>query len=113
MAEAKRDVGVLAVTSADRLQADLNKARRKRYTGADSSAISHIEQKLIEVPRHAVLLTVIDGHPATLAWLGGVYGHRTISHGVEEFGQTGTIMDLYRLNHLDHESLVQTSLGSI
>ena len=113
LAEAKRDVGVLAVTSADRLQADLNKARRKRSTGADSSAISHIEQKLIKVPRHAVLLTVIDGHPATLSWLGGVYGHRTISHGVEEFGQTGTIMDLYRLNHLDHESLVRASLASI
>ena len=27
------------------------------------------------VPRHAQLITVTDGHPATLAWIGGVKGH--------------------------------------
>ena len=45
---------------------------------------------------HCHLITVIDGHPATLAWLGAVCGHRTIPLGVEHFGQTGTIGDLYR-----------------
>jgi pyruvate dehydrogenase E1 component len=40
------------------------------------------------------MVTVIDGHPATLAWLGAVAGHRTIPLGVEHFGQTGTIGDL-------------------
>jgi pyruvate dehydrogenase E1 component len=34
---------------------------------------------------------VIDGHPATLAWLGSVRGHRVEALGVEHFGQTGTI----------------------
>jgi len=48
------------------------------------------------VPRQAGLVTVIDGHPATLGWLGGVRGHRTITLGVEHFGQTGTVNDLYR-----------------
>jgi hypothetical protein len=33
---------------------------------------------------------VIDGHLATLAWIGGVYGHRVKALGVEHFGQTGT-----------------------
>jgi len=42
------------------------------------------------------LVTVIDGHPATLAWLGAVIGHATVPLGVEHFGQTGTIADLYR-----------------
>jgi pyruvate dehydrogenase E1 component len=41
-------------------------------------------------------VTAIDGHPATLSWIGGVRGHRTISLGVEHFGQTGTVQDLYR-----------------
>ena len=113
LAETKRDVGVLAVTSADRLQADLNSARRRRSSGEDRAAVSHIEQILINVPRHAILLTVIDGHPATLAWMGGVLGHQTISHGVEEFGQTGTIMDLYRQHHLDQDSIVRASLTSL
>jgi len=51
---------------------------------------------LASLPRHCLLITVIDGHPATLSWLGGVQGHRSISLGVEHFGQTGTVQDLYR-----------------
>ncbi len=46
-------------------------------------------------------MTVLDGHPATLAWLGGVFGHRTRALGVEHFGQTGTIGDLYRHYGID------------
>ena len=56
------------------------------------------------------MLTVIDGHPATLSWLGGVKGMATISHGVEHFGQTGTIDDLYRHFRLDAASLVEAVL---
>ncbi len=41
-------------------------------------------------------MTAIDAHPATLGWLGSVLGHRTMALGVEHFGQTGTVSDLYR-----------------
>jgi pyruvate dehydrogenase E1 component len=58
------------------------------------------------IPRHASLLTVIDGHPATLSWLGAVAGHVTIPLGVEHFGQTGTISDLYRHFGIDRHSIV-------
>ena len=54
------------------------------------------EALLEPLPRDCTLVTVIDGHPATLSWLGAVAGHRTIPLGVEHFGQTGTIGDLYR-----------------
>jgi pyruvate dehydrogenase E1 component len=50
-------------------------------------------------------VSVIDGHPATLAWLGSVYGHRTRSLGVEHFGQTGTIADLYRRFGIDAQAI--------
>jgi pyruvate dehydrogenase E1 component len=60
---------------------------------------------LSRVPRHAALITVIDGHPATLAWLGGVCGHRTEALGVEHFGQTGTIEDLYRHYGIDADGI--------
>ena len=59
-----------------------------------------------DVPRECLLITVIDGHPATLAWLGGVTGHRTVALGVEHFGQTGTIADLYRHFGIDTQSIV-------
>jgi hypothetical protein len=50
----------------------------------------------------------IDGHPATLAWLGSVHGHRTRSLGVEHFGQTGTIADLYRHFGIDTAGILRT-----
>ena len=39
-------------------------------------ARSHIERLLADVPRDCGIVTVIDGHPATLSWLGAVHGHR-------------------------------------
>jgi pyruvate dehydrogenase E1 component len=96
MAEDRRDVGLLAVTSADRLNAGWTAAQRAREKGL-VHARSHIERLLDVIPPHCALVTVLDGHPATLAWLGAVNGHRTRALGVEHFGQTGTIADLYRL----------------
>jgi pyruvate dehydrogenase E1 component len=52
------------------------------------------------------MITVIDGHPATLAWLGSVCGHRTAALGVEHFGQTGTIADLYHHFGIDADAIV-------
>ncbi|WP_119388409.1 transketolase [Taklimakanibacter lacteus] len=108
MAEDRRDVGLLAVTSADRLNAGWTAAQRAREHGL-VHAKSHIERLLAEVPSHCALVTVIDGHPATLAWLGSVHGHRTRSLGVEHFGQTGTIADLYRHYGIDANGIVQAA----
>ncbi|MCP1200540.1 transketolase [Notoacmeibacter sp. MSK16QG-6] len=105
--EHRRDIGVLAVTSADRLNAGWTAAQRARARG-QSDALSHVEQLLGDLPSHCQLITVIDGHPATLAWLGSVAGHQTISHGVEHFGQTGTIGDVYRHFGIDRHSIVQS-----
>ncbi|SOH94809.1 pyruvate dehydrogenase E1 component [Monaibacterium marinum] len=105
--EYRRDVGVLAVTSADRLNAGWTAAQRDRARG-NADAKSHIETLLGELPRECALVTVIDGHPATLSWLGAVAGHRTIPHGVEHFGQTGTIGDLYRHFRIDRNALAES-----
>jgi pyruvate dehydrogenase E1 component len=56
---------------------------------------------------HTRIVTVIDGHPATLAWLGAVAGHQTFPLGVEHFGQTGTIGDLYHHFGIDAEAIVE------
>lgn len=101
----RRDIGVLAVTSADRLNAGWTAARRARARG-HGSAESHVGRLFARLPRHCTLITVIDGHPATLAWLGSVTGHRTVPIGVEHFGQTGTIADLYRHFGIDADSIV-------
>ncbi len=105
MAEDRRDVGLLAVTSADRLNAGWTAAQRARERGL-VHARSHTERLLADVPPHCGIVTVLDGHPATLAWLGAVNGHRTRSLGVEHFGQTGSLADLYRHYGIDANAIV-------
>ncbi|MEM6410422.1 MAG: 1-deoxy-D-xylulose-5-phosphate synthase N-terminal domain-containing protein [Pseudomonadota bacterium] len=101
----RRDIGVLAVTSADRLNSGWTAARRARARG-QSDATSQIERLMAGVPRNAILITVTDGHPATLAWIGSVKGHQTAPLGVEHFGQTGTIADLYEHFMIDANAIV-------
>jgi len=101
----RRDIGVLAVTSADRLNAGWHAAMRMRKRG-HRGAMSHIERLLSPLPRHCTMITVMDGHPATLAWLGSVCGHRTAALGVEHFGQTGTIADLHHHYGIDTDAIV-------
>jgi pyruvate dehydrogenase E1 component len=105
MAEDRRDIGLLAVTSADRLNAGWTAAQRARERGL-VHARSHIEKLLADVPSHCGIVTVLDGHPATLAWLGAVHGHRVRPLGVEHFGQTGSIADLYRHYGIDANAIV-------
>lgn len=105
MGEDRRDVGLLAVTSADRLHAGWAAAQRARERGL-VHARSHVERLLADVPGNCALVTVMDGHPATLSWLGGVLGHRTRGLGVEHFGQTGTVADLYRHYGIDAQGIV-------
>jgi pyruvate dehydrogenase E1 component len=105
MAEDRRDVGLLAITSADRLNAGWTAAQRARERGL-VHARSHMERLLAEVPSHCGIVTVLDGHPATLAWLGAVHGHCTRPLGVEHFGQTGSIPDLYRHYGIDANAIV-------
>ncbi len=106
--EGRRDVAVLAVTSAGRLHAGWTAAQRLRRKDElpPFGPASHAERLLWNLPRHCKLVTVIDGHPATLSWLGSVCGHQSLALGVEHFGQTGTIGDLYRHFGIDTASIV-------
>jgi pyruvate dehydrogenase E1 component len=105
MAEDRRDVGLLAVTSADRLNAGWTAAQRARERGL-IHARSHIERLLEDLPPNCSIVSVLDGHPATLAWLGAVYGHRVRGLGVEHFGQTGSLAELYRHYGIDANAIV-------
>ena len=72
-------------------------------------AESHVERLLDQVPGHCSLITVIDGHPATLAWLGSVRGHRTRALGVEHFGQSGRLAELYAHYGLDAQAILRAA----
>ena len=108
MGEDRRDVGLLAVTSADRLNAGWTAAQRARERGL-VHARSHIERLIADVPPHCGIVTVCDAHPATLGWLGAIHGHRTRALGVEHFGQTGSIPDLYRHYGIDAPAILSAA----
>ena len=97
------------MTSADRLNAGWQAAQTVRINGRRGH--SHIETLLAPIPRDCLLVTVIDGHPATLSWLGSVHGHRVAALGVEHFGQTGTVADLYRHFGIDRNSILKVIMG--
>jgi pyruvate dehydrogenase E1 component len=101
--------GLLVVTSADRLHRDWIASRRARRTATDRTAaggLSPVERLLAPLGRNARLITVLDGHPLALSWLGGVALHRTVPLGVEGFGQSGDIPDLYRKLGLDSAAII-------
>jgi pyruvate dehydrogenase E1 component len=107
--ESHRDVGLLAVTSADRLYAGWSAARNLRRDRRGVQHLSHIEQMLAPLGRDCGIVSVIDGHPASLGWLGSVRGHRVEALGVEHFGQTGTIGDLYRHYGIDANAIIDAA----
>jgi pyruvate dehydrogenase E1 component len=98
------------VTSADRLTAGWHGAQRARERG-NFSARAHIEKMLSALPRDAGIITVCDAHPETLSWIGSVQGHRVRALGVEHFGQSGSISELYSHYGLDVEAIMAAAEG--
>ena len=98
-------LGLLAVTSPDRLHRDWSAARASRWKDG-ARKVSHIETLLGQLAPDAGLVTVLDGSPAALSWLGGVRGHRVSPLGTDRFGQTGDVPDLYRTYRLDTHAII-------
>src|SRR5689334_8054008 len=98
-------LGLLAVTSPDLLHRGWTAAQAARWKGERNP--SHVEQLLSALPRHAGLVTIADAAPASLSWLGGVLGQRVAPLGVEKFGQTGNLADLYAAYRLDGSAITE------
>jgi pyruvate dehydrogenase E1 component len=56
------------------------------------------------------VVTVLDGHPHTLAFLGGIRGVPVACLGVRRFGQSGDIGELYEHHEIDAESILGAAL---
>ena len=106
------DAGLLAITSADRLNAEWSAAEQARQSGVPSAG-AHVESLLAPLAADAGLVTVLDGHPATLAWLGAVRGQRVQALGVEHFGQSGDIPDLYRHHRIDENAILDACAAAM
>src|SRR4051812_3033132 len=102
--EAAEELGaeVVCVTSADLLFRAL-----QARSGLGEGDASILERAF---PVARPLVTVLDGHPHTLAFLGGVHGVPVTCLGVQRFGQSGDIAELYEHHEIDAESIVGAAL---
>jgi len=98
-------LGLLVVTSPDLLHRGWTAAQAGRWGGERQA--SHAEQLLSALAPNAGLVTIADAAPASLSWLGGVLGQRVAPLGVEKFGQTGSLADLYAAYRLDGDAITE------
>jgi pyruvate dehydrogenase E1 component len=107
LAEQGIDVDVVCVTSPDLLfQAQL--ARQGR--SVTPYARPWILDQVFPASRANPMVTVLDGHPHTLAFLANVNPVPAQHLGVTEFGQSGSLDEVYRLHRLDVDSIVRATL---
>jgi pyruvate dehydrogenase E1 component len=101
-------LGLLNVTSPDLLHRGWSASRAARWSG-ETAAPCHAETLLAPLAPGAGLVTVLDGSPGALSWLGGVRGMRVSPLGTASFGQTGDLLDLYRVYRLDSDAIVEAA----
>ncbi len=91
---------VVCLTSADLVYRAVQ-ARRGLQAGDDT-----VLDRLFPAERAAPIVTVLDGHPHTLGFLGGIHGSVTTGLGVSDFGCSGDVDDLYRAFGIDPATIV-------
>ncbi|WP_232718492.1 transketolase-like TK C-terminal-containing protein [Gordonia metallireducens] len=75
-----------------------------------ADAASWILDQVFPPGRAAPMVTVLDGHPHTLAFLTGINNVPGAALGVRRFGQVGSLEDVYRLHGIDTDSIVRAAL---
>ena len=102
LAEDVAGAGLLAITSPDRLHREWRAARAR-------GVIARAERLLAQLRPGAALVTVGDFHPATLSWLGAVAGNPIVPLGIDHFGQSGDIPDLYQAYQINTEAILDAA----
>lgn len=87
----------------------LFRALRARQ-GLQADTETWILDQAFPASRATPLVTVLDGHPHTLAFLATINRVPHAALGVAQFGQSGSIEDLYRYNGLDTDAIIRAAL---
>lgn len=95
---------VLCITSPGQLY------RAVQARQGHGEAESWILDQLLPADRATPMVTVLDGHPHTLAFLANVNRVASTSLGVSNFGQVGSLDEVYKHHHIDTDSIVGAAL---
>ncbi len=93
-------VDVVCLTSADLVFRAI-RARQGLADGDDA-----VLDALFPEARTTPIVTVLDGHPHTLSFLSAVGGAPIATLGVDDFGQSGDVQDLYARFGIDADTIV-------
>ena len=99
------------MTSPDRLF----RALRARTTDAallgGAPEPAWVLESAFPADRAAPLVTVLDGHPHTLAFLAGLHSRRATHLGVTDFGRSSDLPSAYAHHRIDADAIVAAALG--
>lgn len=98
---------VIDVTSQDRLFHEW-RTSRKRPVG--STGPFHLETLIDTGERNLPILTVQDASSHALSWIGSVFGQPVVPIGVDRFGESGTIDELYESFGLLSDRIVNSGI---
>ncbi|MFI0352621.1 transketolase-like TK C-terminal-containing protein [Actinomadura sp. 9N407] len=104
LAERSIVAGVVCLTSVDLVYRSL---QARGSLGAAGGGIADV---LFPAGHPAPIVTVLDGHPHTMAFLAGVRGDRIRCLGVSRFGESSDLRDAYRIHGIDTGSIVDAAL---
>ena len=81
-------------------------SREGTPTGQQDAGAPHLLADLVPADERGVpIVTVVDAHPHSLAWIGAALNAPTCPLGVVGFGQSGTIPELYREYKIEAASI--------
>lgn len=107
-------VTVVDVTSQGRLykawRAPIEQSIKSAAVTRDEHHLSWI---LSEDEREAAIVTVHDGASHSFAWIGSALGRKAVNVGVDDFGESGSITDLYTKFGLMPGSIVNAALVAL
>ncbi len=109
------DEGVIAhvvdVTSPGRLFRSWQRTIRQAVRTATTPSLPGTFRAAL--PERAPIVSIHDASSHALAWVGSAVGMPQVSLGVDAFGQSGTVADLYRANDLDAGSIVNAAMAAL
>ncbi|WP_193608419.1 transketolase-like TK C-terminal-containing protein [Nocardioides lijunqiniae] len=105
--------GVVCLTSPDLVYRSFQARGEVGRTAASGPPPSDIADALFPREHGAPLVTVLDGHPHTLAFLAALRGDPVRCLGVREFGQSSDLADAYALHGIDAAAIVDAALGTL
>jgi pyruvate dehydrogenase E1 component len=101
---------LIVITSAEKLAAEQHSGRLEALRRGSKDRIGHLGTLIPPGERRAPIVTVADAASHALSFVGGAFGAPVVPLGVDTFGQSGTIPDLYGYAGIDAEHIVEAAI---